>query len=216
VKSHLRIAVASVFLLLASSARAQQYQYESPAVSGFSLGQMLTIANWEITKPVGGFHDYIQDWSLRGFSLETRRKIQQRISLGVSFSWNRFDQTFSNLSINIPGGVISGPVYRYFDMFAIRALAHYYFMDGPIQPYAGFGIGGTWAYAFQQTADLYKDQNDFYFIVDPEVGVLVQLVSGRNNIYANLAFRYTYTTADAGGRPETHSIAPIIGVGWGF
>jgi opacity protein-like surface antigen len=217
VKSHLvRITVASVALMLASTAQAQ-YQYDRPNLNGFSKDQSITIVNWEISKPIGGFSDnYISDWSLRGFSVEGRRKIQQNISAGLSFSWNRWNQTYNNLSVTIPGGVISGPVYRYVDMFAIRALAHYYFMDGPIQPYAGFGIGGTWGYAFQQTADLVRDQNGFYFIVDPEIGVLVQLVGGRESLNLNLAFRYTYTTVDAGKAPETHNISPIIGLAWAF
>ena len=216
-KSHLaRITVASVALVLASSARAQYDQYQRPNPNGFSLGQTLLIVNWEISKPVGGFHDYISDWSLRGFSTEARYKIRQNISVGASFSWNRFNQTFNNLTINIPGGVISGPVYRYFDMFAIRGIAHYYFMDGPIQPYAGFGIGGNWAYAFQQTADLINSQSGFFFIVDPEVGVLVQLMSGRTSLDLNIAFRYTYSTADAGKQPEIHVISPIVGLAWSF
>ena len=219
-----RITTASVVLLLASTAQAQYPQYSAPNVEGFHYGQQLFVFNWEISGPVGGFKDnYISDWSLRGFSLEGRRKIHPKVSVGGSVSWNRWDQTNLNASASLPysqagsNGVISGPVYRYADMFALRFLAHYYLMEGPIQPYVGVGIGGVWTYAYQQVVDLTAAQNGFYFIVDPEIGVLVRLLQqGTSSLNLNVAFRYTYTTSDVGRQGDTSTISPILGLAWAY
>lgn len=212
-----RIAVASLTLLLSPAARAQYQQYGTREGDGFRLDQTLFLVNWELMKAVGSFHDYTSDWSLRGFSIEGRRKILPNISVGASFSYNRWNQTYGNLTVDIPNGVISGPVYRYADVFAIRALGHYYFSDGPIQPYAGVGIGGAWSYSFQQIADLGTSQDGFHFIVDPEVGILVQLMRGRTSLDLNVAFRYTFTTADV-GRVASNAqwISPVVGLGWAY
>jgi hypothetical protein len=216
VKTHLvRIIVASVVLLGASAAQAQ-YQDYSQERKGFRAGQTLMAVNYEPSLPIGSFEDYVSDWSWRGFSFEGRKKINPRLSAGLSFSWNRWDETFSDLTVDIPGGVASGPVYRYADMFAIRALAHYYLLDGPIQPYVGVGIGGAWSYAYQQVVDLADSQNGFDFIVSPEGGVLVELVSGSTSVGLNIAFRYTYTTADVGRDSEISTISPIVGLTWAY
>ncbi len=224
-----RVAIASLLLLAGSASRAQdQYpQYGTYAAKdGFQLGQSLVVVNWEIAAPIYGFHNYISDWSLRGFSVEGRRMIRPKISLGGSFSWNRWSQTYNNLSIPVSGGanagisngVLSGPIYRYADMFALRALAHYYLMEGPIQPYVGVGIGGVWGYSYQQVVDLTTAQNGFYFIIDPEVGALIQVAkSGTSSFNLNLALRYTFTTVDMGrvtGDAQTFSI--IAGIAWAY
>jgi hypothetical protein len=218
VKIHLvRISVASIALLSASAARAQYQDYSTPGRSGFHLGQTLVAINYEPSVPIGSFEDYISDWSWRGFSFEGRKKFHPKLSAGLSFSWNRWDQTYSDVSVNLPNGVVSGPVYRYADMFAIRATAHYYLLEGPIQPYAGFGIGGAWAYSFQQVADIADSQNGFHFIVSPEAGVLVQLVPGSTAIGLNLAVRYTYTTAEVGrNEDEISTISTIAGLTWAY
>jgi hypothetical protein len=211
-----RIAAGSIALLVASSAQAQSRDY-GPSLIGFRKNQSLMVFNWEPSKPVGSFEDYISDWSWRGFSMEGRRKIRQDLSVGASWSWNRWDQTYDNLTVTIPGGAVTGPLYRYTDQFALRALFHYYFLDGAIQPYAGFGIGGVWSFAFQQVTDLGDSQDGFHFIVDPEIGALVQLMGTRSGgLNLNVAFRYTFTTADPGRVGETHTISPILGLAWHY
>jgi opacity protein-like surface antigen len=219
VKTHLvRLAVASLVLLCASAAEAQYGEYgKTTNLNGFRRNQSLFVLNWEPSKPVGDFNDYIDNWTWRGFSMEGRRKIHQNFSVGGSWSWNRWNQTFDNLTTDIAGGVISGPVYRYADQFALRVLGHYYPLDGPIQPYLGAGIGGVWTYAYQQVVDLSASQSGFDFIVSPELGVLVQIIGGRTNLNLNVAVRYTYTTADVGRNfDNTQTITPVLGLAWAY
>ena len=134
-------------------------------------------------------------------------------------SFNRWQQTFSSISvpIQVPGiltGTATGPLFRYNEMFALRGIAHKYFGAGMIQPYVGFGIGLVWSYAYQQIADLSNSQNSVNFIVSPEVGAMVTLASGRMNLALNVAFRYTFTTANPGRTTNAQTIGPIIGLAW--
>jgi hypothetical protein len=213
-KTIARLALVSA-LLLGGAARAQS---DSAPVTWdtYRPNQTLWLMNWEITGPIGDFGKYIDDTSLRGFSFEGRSFIRNNVSVGLSFSWNRFYQTFDNASMPIGNGTISGPVYHYADMFGIRALGHYYFMQGPLQPYAGLGIGGVWDYAYQQVADLTNSQSHFDFILSPEVGLLYVAAKGGTSVGLNVAFRYTYTTAKVGQYNDAQSLAGIVGLTWGY
>src|SRR5215472_9976544 len=211
----MRVVVAAV-LLFGAAARAQW------GTTGLRQGQTIWALNWEVAGPIGDFQNYIKNWSLLGFSLEARYLVKKNISVGGSFSFNRWEQTYNQISIPIylpnanANGTATGPVYRYNDMFGLRANAHYYFGEGggPIQPYAGFGIGGVWSYAYQQIADLTATQDSFNFIVSPEVGVLWTLLQGTTSLALNLAFRYTFTTASPGRTSNAQTIGPIIGLAW--
>ncbi|HUL59723.1 MAG TPA: hypothetical protein VLU43_10630 [Anaeromyxobacteraceae bacterium] len=206
-----RIAVAAA--LLTGTARADEAWMTT---SSYRPDQTLWILNWEIAGPIGSFANYIDSTSLRGFSLEGRSFVSKNVSVGLSFSWNRFEQSFDKVSIPITNGTATGPVYRYSDMFGIRGLAHYYFSTGALQPYVGVGIGGAWGYAYQQTADLSNSQSNFNFIVDPEVGLLYVLAKGGTNAALNVAFRYTYTTATVGREKDASTLSGIVGIAFGY
>ena len=211
----MRVVVAAV-LLSGAAARAQW------GLTGLRQGQTIWALNWEVAGPIGDFQNYIKNWSLVGFSLEARYLVKKNLSVGGSFSFNRWEETYSQISvpITLPGsgatGVATGPVYRYNDMFGLRAVVHYYLGEGDskLQPYVGAGIGGVWSYAYQQIADLANTQDSFNFIVSPEVGVLYTLLQGTTSMALNLAFRYTFTTASPGRTSNAQTIGPIIGLAW--
>jgi opacity protein-like surface antigen len=219
-KIHLVRAVLAVVLLCGATAEAQYTPRRS--IQGFEQGETLFALNYEISAPIGDFKNYLSNWSFRGFSGEGRYMATNRLSFGASFSWNRWEQTNTNanVAINSSGfsGSITGPLYRYADMFAVRALAHYYLMEGPIQPYLGVGIGGVWSYSYQQVVDLSNSKNEFNFIVDPEVGVLWEVMSGPTSLAVNLALRYTFTTAPLvnGGKNAQWLTLPVIGLAWSY
>ena len=207
-----RIAIAAA--LLSGGARAEEEAWVS--TPDYRPDQTLFIVNWEIAGPVGAFNDYIDETSLRGTSIEFRSFVSKAVSLGLSFSWNRFDQTFDLVHVPVTNGVASGPVYRYADFFGVRGLAHYYLTEGQLQPYLGVGVGGAWNYAYQQVADLANSQNNFNFIVDPEVGLLYWFAKGGTSAALNLAFRYTYTTATTGREENAQMLSGIVGLAFGY
>jgi len=216
VKTNLMRVVVASMLLFGAVARAQW----GVGSQGLRQGQTLWALNWEIAGPIGDFKNYISDWSLRGFSLEGRYLLTKNISVGGSFSFNRWEQTYQQISVPLQltglNGIATGPVYRYADMFALRANVHYYLgeLGDMFQPYIGTGIGGVWDYSYQQITDLSYTQNSFNFILSPEIGAIITLSSGSTSLGLNFAFRYTFTTANPGRTSNAQTIGPIIGLAW--
>ena len=217
-KTIIRSAVLALLALVAVPARADDVPMFDPMDSGnYRPDKSIWTLNWEIAQPIGDFSDYVDRTSLTGFSLESRSMVRKNVSAGISFSYNRFDQTFPNAQRISGNTTITGPLFSYADMFAVRVLGHYYFLEGSmVQPYVGGGIGGAWAYGYQQAADLYKSENSFNFILSPEVGALVQLARGATNLGLNLAVRYTYTTAAMGPTKNDSTFSGIVGLMWSY
>jgi opacity protein-like surface antigen len=213
-KTLLRAAALALLALLAVPARAQDLVMSS---GSYKPERSMFAINWEIAQPISGFADYIDRLSMSGFSMETRSLVRPNVSAGFSFSYNRFDQTFPAYQQVTGTTTVTGPVYRYADLFALRALAHYYFLQGSmIEPYIGGGIGAAWAYGYQQVADFSNTQSNIDFIVSPEIGATVMLARGSTNLGLNLAVRYTYTTADFGKTKDAQTFSGIVGLMWSY
>ncbi len=208
-KTILRIAVIGA-LLAAGSARAQWYETYKPRES-------LYLFNYEVSSAVGSFNDYINSTSWRGFGFEGRSMVRDNVSVGLGFDFNRYSQEYSMLSQTVgTGGTISGPVYRYADQFALKALFHAYLRPGAVRPYLGVGLGGVWSYSYGQTADLSRSDNGFDFVASPEVGVVLTAARGASSAGLNVAFRYNYTTADFNGVTDAQSWQVILGLFAGY
>ena len=201
-------------LLLAGAARAQSSTWAS--TGDYHPNGTLWVLNWEAAKPIADFDKYISNTSFRGFSFEGRSWIRKNLTVGMSASWNRYSQTFDLVTVPFTGGTVSGPVYRYADMFALRGLVHLYMSEGNLRPYAGAGIGGAWAYAYQQSADLTTSQSNFNFIISPEVGFMYAVASGGTTVGLNAALRYTFTTATVGQYHDAQTASLILGLTWGY
>jgi hypothetical protein len=194
-------------LLSAGVAQAQDFETYRPR-------QTIYILNYEMSQTVGDFHDnFVKDWSWRGFSFEGRSMVNERISLGLGFTFNRYDQTYSLLTVARPtGGVLSGPVYRYADQLAMKALVHYYLSPGNLKPYVGVGLGGVWSYSYSQTADFARTDDGFDFIASPELGINFTAAHGASSVGLNVAVRYNYTTADFQEVNDAQSFTLAVGI----
>ena len=201
------VRAAVVGALLAAGTAEAQFETYRPR-------QSMYIFNYEVSDAIGDFSDnFVSETSWRGFSFEGRSMVSERISAGIGFTYNRFEQTHDNLVQSAGnGGTISGPVYRYADQLAVKGLVHAYLLQGPVQPYLGVGLGGVWSYSFAQIADLGQSDSDFEFIASPEVGLTFTAARGASSLGLNLAFRYNYTTADFLQVEDAQSIVVAIGL----
>jgi hypothetical protein len=217
-KNLIRISALVLLALVAVPARADDVPMFDPMDSGsYRPDRSIWALNWEIAQPVGDFSNYIDRTSFSGFSLESRSMVGRNYSAGISFSYNRFDQTFPAYQQTSGTTTVTGAIYRYTDMFGVRLLGHYYFLQGSmVQPYVGGGIGGMWAYGYEQLADFSKTESSFNFVLSPEAGVLIQLARGGTNIGLNLAVRYTYTTAAMGTTKNDQTFSGIAGLMWSY
>jgi hypothetical protein len=194
-------------LLAAGTAQAQDFETYRPR-------QTMTIFNYEMSQAVGSFSDdFVDETSWRGFSFEARSMVKEQVSIGIGFTYNRFDQTRSNVTLQTDsGGTLSGPVYRYADQLAVKGLGHFYLGHGALQPYLGVGLGGVWTYSYSQIADLANTDDGFEFIASPEVGLMLTAAKGASSLGLNVAFRYNWTTADFNRVNDAQSIALVVGL----
>jgi hypothetical protein len=194
-------------LLSAGVAEAQGFTTYRPR-------QSMYLFNYEVSSALGSFSsDFISSTSWRGFGFEGRSWVADMISVGLGFDWNRFEQTHSNLVLAVGnGGTFSGPVYRYADQFAVKGLVHAYFLQGPVQPYLGVGIGGVWTYAYAQTTDLARSDDGFDFILSPEAGLTLTAARGSSSVGLNVSVRYNYTTADFHQVKDAQSLGVNVGI----
>jgi hypothetical protein len=167
-----------------------------PRVIGFTMGpnvhQAILGAGWELAVPIGSLTNFINAVSPAGINADLRIGLVEHVSLGASFSWNRFYQNFSNLELQFPGLTVNGPVYRELQAFTARATSHYYFQLDLLQLYAGLGIGVVSTRPYEQVADFITTASTFNFAIAPEAGILLPL--GRSG-GINVLVRYQFTAA---------------------
>jgi hypothetical protein len=197
-------------LLAAGTANAQWYDTYRPR-------ETLYLFNYEVSSALGSFNDkFVSDTSWRGFGFEGRSMVRDGLSVGLGFDFNRYSQEYANKTATSGSTTVSGPLYNYADQFAMKLLVHGYLSQGSLRPYVGGGIGGVWSYSYSQTADLTKQDNGFDFVVAPEIGLLWTAARGASSAGANIAVRYTYTTADFQGVKDAQSLQVILGLFTGY
>ena len=72
-----------------------------------------------------------------GGGADLRIGVAGRLAIGVSGTWNWFDQTFPSLTLEQPNLTFTGPVFRRLSAFTGLATAHYYLTSGNVQPFVG-------------------------------------------------------------------------------
>lgn len=157
-------------LLAATGATAQ----EMTRVRNAGLNNLVGLS-WEIAVPTNS--DFLTATSLAGGKLEYRKFLPAKpISLGVSLSWNSYEQYIPTQTISYDNGskAITTDMDRVIYTMPVAALAHYYFNYGKtVMPYVGLGIGAQYS---EQTIYYNIFESDDYnwgFLVRPEVGALI-------------------------------------------
>lgn len=152
---------------------------------------------WDTALPAGDLKEYIDSFSLRGFTFEARHFFRQNWSIGGSFNYNVFHETTDEL-ISIDARDISGTQFRVVYSMPILATAHYYInwdYYQKVEPYVGIGAG---AFRMERRLDIgvysIRDKN-WHFGLAPELGVGIPL-DFTKSIYFNVKYNYAF---EAGG-----------------
>ncbi len=181
-----RAAFALAFLLAAASARSDGY-VESPHRLTTLVG-----VTWEGGVPLTSMRGYADQLSYRGGQVEVRFGLVRHLSVGLATSWNWFSQTFPTRSVQYPSATVTGRAYDRVQLITLRATAHWYLTDGPVQPYLGAGIGAAWVSDYQSVSTLATSDSRFALTVDPQLGILVSVGRG---LAIDVAARWHYTRA---------------------
>jgi hypothetical protein len=157
---------------------------------------------WSAAVPVTSFRaGYISDTGWLGGGTDLRIGVAGRLAVGVSGTWNWFDQTFPGLTLEQPDLVFTGPVYRRLSAFTALATAHYYLTSGNVQPFVGVGVGGIWISTLQQVVNRPQDGNTSGFAVASEIGILFT-VADRLGLYLSGRYQFNLTTIQGVTNPQ--------------
>jgi len=191
------VATLAAALLAAWPTSAQQTA--SPGWTEYHPSTTFFTTGWQISQPIGSFHDYIGGTSFRGFYFDQDFMLAKNFSAGIRFNWNRYNQYQSLVTqTTVSGGTISGPVFHFADQFALTAVGRFYLANAaqtPLVPFVGLQMGGVWLSTYQQTIDIAYSETGFYFIVVPEVGLIFNFAKGGTTTGLMLAVQYNFTTA---------------------
>jgi opacity protein-like surface antigen len=144
--------------------------------------------------------DFIQDASFRGWGIDGRGFISQKLSVGGSFSWEVFDQIYRFLpptavstGIDNVNGDVTGVQYRYINTLPIMVNTHYYLGSrGAIRPYFGLGIGTAYVEHKTEIGLTAIVADGWGFAAQPEIGVMIPF--GLTGAGLNISGRYRYTS----------------------
>ncbi len=119
---------------------------------------------------IGDFRDFIDETSFRGFYMDGRGLISEKISIGGAFGWNIYDQDYARATYDFEGGAITGQKWNYFLQMPLFINAHYYFIHhGAVQPRIGLSTGGYYTEYEVQMGSFSLVDRSWRFGLTPEV-----------------------------------------------
>ncbi len=167
-----RLAAAVLVLGAAAAARAEGY-----AESRHRLGPLVSLT-WEASRPLDSLRDHIDADSHWGGQFEVRGAVAPHLSLGLASSWTWFSRSVGQATGTVGDATVTAPSYRRNQAFTLRATAHWYLFDGPVQPYVGGGVGGARVDTYETLGPIAKTAHEVGLAADPQVGFLIAVRGG--------------------------------------
>ena len=163
------ILLSAIILSCAGLANAQSYSY-----GGNDMKQIYSI-NYQMNVPMGSSKDFVSKASFEGVNINWAYFVTENIAVGLDLSYNNYHESIGQ-KIYRPNEnmAINAAQYRYTQAFPIKAQVKYFFsQDRYIKGYAGLGIGALSAGQHIVVQDLGDWDNNWGFLVAPEVGMLI-------------------------------------------
>lgn len=172
-------------------------------ISGFSQGGGVWNFQWAMGLPLGSTSDFIDKFSARGFAIDGRGYVTDRITVGGRAGWNTFYQNFDWVTNSNESGTVTihGYKRRYINAIPLTINSHYYFGYGLVLPYLGIGLGAYYIETRDFMGIYYLQEKAWHFGLAPELGVVIPF--GNSNTGINLAVKYNY----AAKTKDTRSIS---------
>jgi hypothetical protein len=174
-----------------------------------ALEEKMASIYWSVAVPKNDMATFVDETSLGGFGIAGRWFVSPRISLGLAWEWQVFDQESTepiNTTLDgFPVGVtISGKQFRYINAFPFLATGYLHIgRAGATRIYAGGGAGAYYMMERFEIGVIALEEKNWRWGVAPEAGLLMPIgdVYGHQNIVlagkVNLVLgdedRYDYT-----------------------
>lgn len=186
-----RAAAAALLLAGAGTARAEGGGY---AETPHRLGPLVSLT-WEASRPLGSLRERIDANSFKGGQVEIRGAVARHLSVGLATSWNWFSRDAGRDTVQLGEATITAPSYRRNQVFTLRATAHWYLLDGPVQPYVGAGVGAARVDTYDVVGTLAATAHAAGLAADPQAGFLIAL---RGGLALHLTARWQWTSVSIG------------------
>lgn len=166
------------------------------SISSFAQGGGYWNFNWDIGFPIGSTSDFISKPALRGFAIEGRGYVTDRLLIGGRGAWNTFYEDKGWVTEAYDNITLHGYLKNYMNVVPLMITAHYELGYGKVLPYIGFGVGTYFIEARRSMSIYYTEDKAWHFGVYPEVGVVVPLGSGNTGLNINAKYNYAAKTKD--------------------
>ncbi len=183
------ILLSAIILSCAGLANAQSYSY-----GGNDMKQIYSI-NYQMNVPLGSSKDFVSNASFEGVNINWAYFVTREIAVGLDLSYNNYHEKIGQ-KIYRPNEnmAVNAAQFRYTQAFPIKAQVKYFFsQDRYIKGYAGLGLGALSAGQHIVVQDLGEWNNNWGFLVSPEVGMLIPF--GADSPFgANISAGYNFST----------------------
>jgi len=149
--------------------------------------------NYNLGWSVGDMNNYINTNSYRGFSIDGRKFISDKITLGGYMGWTGFYEKFERKTYPISKSTtVTGVGSNTYYNFTLGMNAHYYpLQNGYIKPYVGVNAGPTYQTLQTQIGRFYIEDQTWQFMIAPELGVFIPFGKD-SDVGINTGVRYNY------------------------
>ena len=174
--------------------------------------------SYQISFPTGDTKDFADKTSFIGFSLDFRRAVAPKTTVGLLLGWNVFHERTSDVIDLVRDGnpgAVSGLQDRTLNSFPFMINAHKYFgKDNGTSFFAGLNAGGY--YMLQQfDIGIYTFGNDqWQWGIIPEVGIVIPL-QDESSLVITGKYHFAFTGESAVGTDISNQYISLgIGFSW--
>lgn len=158
--------------------------------------------SWQISTPLSGMKDWIDNTSLAGMHFEGLGFLDQNIALGGEISYNYFykkiDQSTWYFDKENYEGAITGTQFRSSLMLPILVKGYYYINSTSIvKPYAGLGAGVAYMRNDMLIGVHTLEEDLWGFSSNAEVGANILPVGGTGRVGFQVAVKYNYANINS-------------------
>lgn len=180
------------------------------STTAFAQGNIWKLS-WDLNQGVGNTYQYIDQFSVRGLSVDATWFIKDRWGVGTTMSWGLFYKNYPKETFKINESItLNGKQIRYNNFVPLMLTGSYYFGNsGAIRPYLELGLGTIWSERMTDIGLYTVVSKDWMFGMAPAVGIVIPI---SQNFCANAKLKYNVGFAEKGHNLSAFGLS--IGFAW--
>jgi outer membrane protein len=147
--------------------------------------------NYNLGWGLGSMNDFISENSYRGFSIDGRKFLNDKFTIGGYMGWTGFYEKRARKTYPLESGTITGVASTTYYNFTMGMNAHFYPFPGNkfFKPYIGLGMGPVYQTLQIQMGMYYIEDENWQFMIAPEVGLFIPFGED-SDVGVNTGIRY--------------------------